>query len=217
MLRTCIDRGFRVTSFEKFDGSAPKTLILRHDIDYTLDGLLEFAEIEARLGCTASYLFRVHADEYNLFAPVAVHTARSLKRMGHELGLHFEAMNVGRALGIPPQRLLEMEKKVIETILDQPVATCSEHREISGVVHGTALYREHYDPYAAGFRFYAMDDRYCKEMKYLSDSNASWREGDPTQHIDSHDRLQVLVHPDWWFETDLLLKGPYYHSRSTHP
>jgi hypothetical protein len=74
-----------------------------------------------------------------------------------------------------------------------------------------------YDPYAAGFAIYAMDPKYAKAMKYLSDSNAHWREGDVLKHINSFDRFQLLVHPDWWFESDLLLKGPYYHPRSTHP
>jgi hypothetical protein len=48
-------------------------------------------------------------------------------------------------------------------------------------------------------------------MKYLSDSNGFWREGDLTQHLGAHERFQVLVHPDWWFEKDLLLKRPYFH------
>ena len=217
MLEKCQLEGYRITSFEKFNEANPKTVILRHDIDYTLDGLIEFAEIEAESGCTATYLFRVHADEYNLFSPVSVAALRALESMGHEIGLHFEAMNVGRALGIEPETLLKTEKAVIENILGKTVLSCSEHREISGVLHHTPIFDSLYDPYVAGFRFYAMDPRYAKSMKYLSDSNAHWREGDVLQHLGSFDRFQLLVHPDWWFEKDLLLKGPYFHPRSTHP
>jgi hypothetical protein len=95
MLDQCRKAGFTVTSFERFNERITRTIILRHDVDYTLDGLLEFAEIEADLGCSATYLFRVHADEYNLYSPVSVATIRALEDMGHEIGLHFEAMNVG--------------------------------------------------------------------------------------------------------------------------
>ena len=120
-------------------------------------------------------------------------------------------MNVGRAINIEPRLLLEKEKLIIESIIGMQIRTCSEHRELSGYIHNTPVYDTLYDPYLAGFKFYAMDKRYCKEMKYLSDSNANWREGDPLEHYGKHSRMQILIHPDWWFESDLLLKGPYVH------
>jgi hypothetical protein len=216
LIERAIEHGYRVTSFEHYDPAAEQSLILRHDVDYTLDGVLEFAQIEHALGARASYLFRVHADEYNLFSCTAFSLVRAIRNLGHEIGLHFEAMNAGRALNIDPTVLLKREKAVLETILGYEVHTCSEHREISGVVHSTPLYHEQFDPYAAGFKFFAMDPRYCSEMKYLSDSNAHWREGDPTVHYGKHRRMQVLIHADWWFEDDLLLKGPYVHPRGVH-
>ncbi len=213
MLVVGLNKGYQVSSFEKYDSAQPKTMILRHDIDYTLNGVLDLAKIEYQLGCSATYLFRVHADEYNLFSCTAVTILKELLALGHEVGLHFEAMNVGRALGLKPKDLLLHEKQVIEAILGSRIHTCSEHRELSGIIHGTLKYDEIYDPYEAGFQFYAMDKKYCKEMKYLSDSNGNWREGDPLNHYGNHPRMQVLVHPDWWFEKDLLLKGPYVHPR----
>jgi hypothetical protein len=216
MLLTAIEKGYKISSFKNYDAKTLKTIILRHDVDYTCDGMLRFAEIEHKLGCTATYLFRVHADEYNLFSCSTWSMIDRIRSLGHEIGLHFEAMNVGRALRFSPPELLKREKDVIEAVIGSEIATCSEHREISGGIHNTPLYHEIYDPYEHGFEFYAMDPKYCDAMKYLSDSNANWREGDLSAHLDKHDRFQVLVHPDWWFESDLLLKGPYHHPRSTH-
>jgi len=216
LLDSALNHGYRITSFEKYDALQPQTIIMRHDVDYTLNGVLELAEIEFDRGCTATYLFRVHADEYNLFSCLAATLVQQLRQMGHEIGLHFEAMNVGRALGLDPPSLLLREKKVIESIFGFPVRTCSEHRELSGQIHSTPLFDELYDPYAAGFDFYSMDRRFCQDMKYLSESNANWREGDPLKHYGKHPRMQILIHPDWWFERDLLLKGPYVHPRGPH-
>ncbi|GAC1500723.1 MAG: hypothetical protein NVS2B14_13650 [Chamaesiphon sp.] len=216
MLEQSIKANYVITSFEKYDSQYPKTIVLRHDVDYTMDGLIEFAKIETNLGCSATYLFRVHADEYNLFSCSSWKVIQQIKALGHEIGLHFEAMNVGRALNIDPVKLLKREKNTIEAILGERVLTCSEHRELSGLIHSTPTYDELYDPYKVGFVFFAMDKKYIKEMKYLSDSNANWREGDITEHLNNYDRFQILVHPDWWFEKDLLLKGPYYHSRETY-
>ena len=215
MLDESAAQGYRISSFERYDESYPRTIILRHDVDFTLHGTLELARIEAERGCSATWLFRVHADEYNLFSCTAQTLVRQIRELGHEIGLHFEAMNVGRALNLDPPQLLRREKAAIEAILGHAIRTASEHRELSGQLHGTPRYHELYDPYEIGLDFYAMDPRYCRQMKYLSDSNAHWREGDLLQHLGRHERFQVLIHADWWFQTDLLLKGPYCHPKTT--
>jgi hypothetical protein len=211
MLCDGIEKGFVISSFECFKEENQKTVILRHDVDYTLNGVLQLAEIETELGITATYLFRVHAHEYNCFTPHVYSLIKQLKSLGHEIGLHFEAMTIGRALGLHPPDLLKVEKRVLEDIIGAQVLTASEHRDISQVVHQTPNYHDVFDPLDAGFVNYALDPRFFNKMKYLSDSNGLWREGDPTWHYDHHHRMQVLVHPDWWFENDLLLKGPYFH------
>jgi hypothetical protein len=203
--------GFVISSFEKYDVTNPKTVILRHDVDYTLNGVPQLAAIEAELGVSATYLFRVHAHEYNVFTPHVFQLIRNLKAVGHEVGLHFEAMTFSRALDLDPPSVLLQEKRVLEMVLDAPILTASEHRDVSHTVHGTVNYHDCYDPLEAGFRNYALSPKYFGQMKYLSDSNGFWREGDPTLHFENHPRFQVLVHPDWWFEKDLLLKGPYFH------
>ena len=211
MLKRAIDAGYAISSFEKFDPKHKRTIILRHDVDYTLNGVPQLVEIETALGVTASYLFRVHAHEYNLFTPHVFRLIQQIRRLGHEVGLHFEAMTFGRAIKADPRTILAQEKRVIETILGEAVLTASEHRDVSHTVHGTINYHDVHDPLEAGFTNYALEPRYFREMKYLSDSNGFWREGDLLAHIGKHDRMQVLIHPDWWFEEDLLLKGPYFH------
>lgn len=211
MLKSALDAGYTISSFEKFDPVMPKTIILRHDVDYTLNGVPQLVEIETSLSVTASYLFRVHAHEYNLFTPHVYRLIRQIRGLGHEIGLHFEAMTFGRALKLDPKAILAQEKAVVETILGEPVITASEHRDVSHTVHGTINYHDIFNPLEAGFTNYALEPRFFKEMKYLSDSNGFWREGDLAAHLNKHDRLQILVHPDWWFEEDLLLKGPYFH------
>lgn len=211
ILQSAIERGYCISSFEKFDPSVGRTMIMRHDVDYTLNGVGEIANIEAELGVTATFFFRVHAHEYNCFTPHVYQLIQDLRAMGHEIGLHFEAMTIGRALSLPPPELLAREKLILENIVGNRIISASEHRDISQVVHETPNYHDVYDPLDAGFTNYALESRYFREMKYLSDSNGFWREGDPTRHYDAHERFQILVHPDWWFEKDLLLKGPYFH------
>lgn len=211
MLQAAIGEGYVVSSFEKFDAVNNKTVIMRHDVDYTPNGVLQMATVEHKLGVSATYLFRVHAHEYNLFTPHVYMLVRHLRSLGHEIGLHFEATTVGRAIEMDMKELLLREKSVMEKITGLPIRTASEHRDLSHVVHNSPYFHDVHSPYDCGFDFYAMDPAYCKEMKYLSDSNGVWREGDLLLHLGKHERFQILTHPDWWFEKDLLLKGPYFH------
>jgi hypothetical protein len=211
LLQAVLDNNYKITSFEKYDSSIERTLIMRHDVDYTLNGVSQLALIESELGVSATYFFRVHAHEYNCFTPHVYQLIHALKGLGHEIGLHFEAMTIGRALNVSPTRLLQQEKTVLEAITGLEIRSASEHRDISQVVHETRNYHDHFDPLEAGFKNYALERRFFKDMKYLSDSNGFWREGDPSVHLTKYPRFQVLVHPDWWFEKDLLLKGPYFH------
>jgi hypothetical protein len=211
MLRQALDYGYALSSFERYSADRSKTVILRHDVDYTLNGVPQLVEVENRCGVTATYFFRVHAHEYNLFTPHVYKLIREIRACGHEIGLHFEAMTFARALDLDPRDIIRKEKSVIECIYGEPVISASEHRDVSHTVHGTRNFHDALDPLAFGFRHYALHPRYFNEMKYLSDSNGFWREGDLTVHLGRHPRFQILVHPDWWFEKDLLLKGPYFH------
>jgi hypothetical protein len=211
MLERALAAGYDISSFARHHEFADRLIILRHDVDYTLNGVSELAAIEHSMGVTSTYFFRVHAHEYNLFTPHVYDLIRKLQALGHEIGLHFEALTFARALALEPKDVLAREKRVLELILDHPIISASEHRDISQVVHGTPNYHDLYNPLDAGFRYYALAPEFFGGMKYLSDSNGFWREGDLTEHLGSHRRFQVLVHPDWWFEKDLLLKGPYFH------
>src|SRR5262245_11780845 len=211
MLATSVGKGFTISSFEKFSEQNSKTIIMRHDVDYTLNGVPQLVEIENRAGVTATYFFRVHAHEYNLFTPHVYRLLKFIRSCGHEVGLHFEAMTFSRALNLDPTKVLAQEKWVLEAILGEQIKSASEHRDVSHTVHGTKYFHDLHNPLDFRIENYALEPRFFRQMKYLSDSNGFWREGDLLSHIDDHNRFQVLVHPDWWFESDLLLKGPYFH------
>jgi hypothetical protein len=49
----------------------------------------------------------------------------------------------------------------------------------------------------------AYDSRFFKEIKYISDSGQYWREGCMCHHVGVDDRMQILVHPEWWGEKTL--------------
>jgi hypothetical protein len=45
--------------------------------------------------------------------------------------------------------------------------------------------------------YHAYDQHFFKDMKYLSDSGGSWREGHWSEKLNLFEKLQVLTHPVW--------------------
>ena len=212
MLQHALETGAIISSFEKFSYSHERTIILRHDVDFHLNGVMQLATIEANLGVSSTYMFRVHANEHNLFSPYTYKILENVLSLGHEIGLHYECMSFCRALNNKnPEQVFTQEKIVLESIIGRNVISATEHRDISCAVHKTPYFSDNFNPEDYGIEHFAMSDKYHKEMKYLSDSNGHWKEGDLFKHIDAHNRFQILTHPDWWYQDDLLLKGAYFH------
>ena len=75
--------------FAFFDGDPePGDLLLRHDVDLSLEAALELAELEAGLGVAATYFLMTQSIFYNLGSPPGERTLNRLRELGHRVGLH---------------------------------------------------------------------------------------------------------------------------------
>jgi len=63
-------------------------LLLRHDVDLSLDAALRMAELEAEEGASATYFLMTESVFYNLASTEGVATAARLRELGHRVGLH---------------------------------------------------------------------------------------------------------------------------------
>ncbi len=83
--------------FAFFDGEPEAgTVILRHDVDLSLEAALRMAEIEAEAGATATYFLMTRSEFYNLDAASGQATVERLRELGHRIGLHAAWPNVDR-------------------------------------------------------------------------------------------------------------------------
>lgn len=78
--------GYRFATFEAPPGRGD--LILRHDVDLSLDAALRMAELEAEEGATATYFLMTESVFYNLASPEGVSAVARLRELGHRVGLH---------------------------------------------------------------------------------------------------------------------------------
>ena len=78
--------GYRFAFFDR----APEagTVILRHDVDLSLEAALRVAELEADAGAAATYFLMTRSEFYNLDADSGLATVERLRELGHRVGLH---------------------------------------------------------------------------------------------------------------------------------
>jgi hypothetical protein len=66
----------------------PGDLLLRHDVDLSLEAALALAELEAEEDVAATYFLMTQSVFYNLASPAGEAAAERLRALGHRVGLH---------------------------------------------------------------------------------------------------------------------------------
>jgi hypothetical protein len=197
ILREALKQGYVLTSFRDYDPEARRAIVLRHDIDEATN-VRQMARIEHKCGATATYFLRVHSRHYNPFSYENYKAFRQLIGMGHELGLHIDGIPF---IGLASENLVSevnKEKTLLETMFDVSIESAS--------LHGlwTLPAPDYFGLKAQdlGIRNYAYAPKFTKDMKYISDSSARWKEGCLCKLLGKYDKIQVLTHPDWWYERE---------------
>ncbi|WBY00710.1 hypothetical protein PE066_14720 [Ramlibacter tataouinensis] len=174
-------------------------VILRHDLDTSLQRALALAKIEASLGIRATYFLFPRSLYYNLLHPESKAVVRQILDFGHAIGLHFDVSMEYEPEELAP--LLQHEKRLLEIEFGRSVEAVSFH--LAGDFQ-SRLPSEHV--------VCGMVNAYSEQMrlgyKYLSDSNGVWRFENWEEILDSskYPRLQILVHPEWWTPQSLTPK-----------
>jgi len=189
LLAALLERGYEIRDYGDAD-PGKRHLILRHDVDMSLEAALPIAEIENSLGLRAHYFVLVRTEMYNPFSPEARIALQRLIALGHEIGLHLD----GSLYGDEPaalQRAAQTECSVLEAATGATVRAISFHRPAKALL-GYA------EPLAG--RVHAYQPRFFSQMGYCSDSRGAWYHGHPLDHTAVREGrgMQLLTHPVWW-------------------
>lgn len=78
--------GYRFAFFDR--DPEPGDVLLRHDVDLSLEAAVALAELEAELDAAATYFLMTESVFYNLSSPAGAHALERLRALGHRIGLH---------------------------------------------------------------------------------------------------------------------------------
>lgn len=169
-----------------------KVILLRHDIDFSLEYAYELANIEYDLGVCSSYYVYLHSPTYSALSPKSMGMIKAMKGMGHEIGLHYDSryslssnMVSYRYDDEDEDHYYSIEDIALNSITDDYVSTFTQHNpSMTKIPNNMELYK--------------LNNPNDLPIKYISDSGRNWREGCMCKHIGKVDKLHILVHPVWW-------------------
>lgn len=182
-------QGYRFCPLRGADGApAGRVMILRHDVDISLDVAIEMARAEREFGVASSYFILPFNDFYNPFSPAGRSQVRALAELGHEIGLHWDSsLYSGSAKAV--EAAFRRDLDLLQDVVGQPVVSASQHVPID-------------TPAVDVERFIANEaysDRFRDRFAYVSDSCMQWRQHRPGDLVARGIEIQFLAHPIWWF------------------
>ncbi len=161
-------------------------ILLRHDIDFSLEYALKMAQAEAEHGLHATYFVLLHSPFYNALSEQGVQAIKNISDLGHEIGLHYDTGFLKS--GIKAASQLKQEALMLGNITGKKIISVTRHNITTTPKRYIKI---------SGF-LDAREPEISVVSTYISDSVQNWRRGCMCNHIDKEEKLQILTHPIWW-------------------
>lgn len=167
-----------------------RKVILRHDIDYSLDKALKIAILENELGFKSTYFILLTSDFYNVYSKKSVRIIRNIMNLNHRIGLHYDETKYDIVDDEGLITTITKEAKLFSEMLELEINVMSMHRPSKKLLEKNLNINNVINSYSK---------KYFEDMKYISDSRMYWRE-DPFAIINSneYEKLHILTHPFWY-------------------
>jgi len=176
--------------------SHEKCVILRHDVDFSIEKALRIAELDAKNNAKSTFFVLLSTDFYNVSSRKNTKLIREMISLGHDIGLHFDEQKYRDCVHDISQSVMT-ELHILSNVLDYQITTVSMHRPSEAFLAQNI----HFD---GALNVYS--DRFFKKFKYVSDSRCRWHEN----VIDlikgnKYSHLHILTHPFWYNKTAMQL------------
>jgi hypothetical protein len=187
LLKSCKDSNYDFVDFCQINQTTKKSIVIRHDIDFSPMLALKMAKTEHEMGVKSTYFFMPRSPFYNLFTRTNNEVVKEVLELGHNIGLHYDEGYAAREGSL--QELIDKEIKMLENNFDIKIAVVSFHQPSERIISNEISISQ----------INTYDNKYFKDIKYLSDSNMNFKE-DPISIITSSmfEKIQLLIHPMWW-------------------
>jgi len=189
LINTLKDNGYCFSNYLNYK-RYNKTVILRHDVDFSLEKAREIAKLEHENNVKSTFFVLLSTNFYNIFSKESNEIIKELMSLGHHIGLHFDEKRYGISNKEELDYWIHRESQILSYALGKEVKVVSMHRPSKWVLQNNIQFKDIINSYSKEF---------FSNFKYLSDSRMHWREN-VVEIIKSrsYNRLHILTHPFWY-------------------
>jgi hypothetical protein len=178
--------------FVFFDEVTKNDIILRHDIDISLEPAVEMAKIEKELKIKSTFFILFQSPFYNAFSKNSIQSIQKIIKLGHRIGLHYDSSLI-RKFNYKTNQSIKNEIEIMEFHFQTKIEVISSHMPSINKKIKIKLPINIIDADSGIFK---------KNRKYISDSVQNWRERSFSNYINEKN-LYVLIHPIWWSKNNM--------------
>lgn len=174
-------------------------IIMRHDVEYSVERAYNLAKVEESMDFTSTYFFQWTNNSYNILSRKNRDMVKDMHERGHQIGLHFALNGMTDMEQIKKQIVKEIQ--ILSEMFGFTVDVFSVHRPSKDVLRENIKLPGILNAYQDDFFTFAenVTEETPVTVKYMSDANHIWRYGYPDEeNILSHDKVQILTHPFAW-------------------
>ncbi|MRS03309.1 hypothetical protein EG832_08820 [bacterium] len=183
---------FQFSFFHDRYNDSAKSVLWRHDVEFSPFAALEMATIETEEGAKSTYFFQLHSECYNVIEKAVADIVFKIKLLGHDIGLHFDThfFNVDNVIDL--ERYLALDVHYFNAIFNTEIKSFSFHNTNAFILNCEKTH------YAGLINVYS---KYFKRrFKYCADSTGYWRYERLIDVLNNPDikKLHVLTHDAMW-------------------
>lgn len=191
MLKKLADRGYSFKNYLNWMENE-RTVILRHDVDYSLEKAVKMSEIEKKLQVEGTYFILLSTNFYNVHSKESKEHIANIIKNGGNIGLHFDETQYTISNEKDMKTYVQREIEMLSNIIERKINVVSMHRPSEKFLSSNIKFKDTVNSY---------NDIYFREMKYVSDSRRFWRENvDEIIEGKMYKRLHILTHPFWYMK-----------------
>ena len=176
-----------------------KFIIMRHDVEYSVDRAYQLAKVEQSMDFISTYFFQWTNNSYNILSRRNMDMIKDMHERGQHIGLHFALNGMTDMQQI--RKRIKMEMEILSEMFGFEITEFSVHRPSKDVLRENIKLDGILNAYQDDFFTFAdqiTEDTELK-VKYMSDANHIWRYGYPDEaNITGYDKVQILTHPFAW-------------------
>ncbi len=187
---------YDVSFFNNYSSDYKNILILRHDVDLSLEQSIKIAKIENDYNIKSTFFLWLRSPFYNIFEKKYSDIIYEIISLGHQIGLHFD-MSVYKVRSKEDlNELINKEVNLLKNYFNVNIYAVSMHRPSKELLNNDEKLNKYINTY---------EKKFLRDFKYFSDSRRQLKEGCICNKIDvkKYNKLHLLIHPFWWADKDI--------------